>query len=137
MELLRCRSPAIKVFVATGYHQKADAALLMGELRARNLTISCDWTVASTLSIEAMAARDVEAVRTSDVLVALMTVADYEYKGTFTEIGMAIGAGVPVVVVSPFMHAYEATCAENVYFHCDRLRRYLTVQAFLEALDKK
>ena len=137
MHLLR--NGAYNVFVATGYKQKNDARGLMGELRARGHDIMTDWTEASGLSREQMALRDVRGMFGADVLVALMTLPDYEYKGTFTEFGMAVGRQIPIILISPFAEpdTTGAVCAKNVYWALPNMERYKSVQAFLEALDKK
>jgi hypothetical protein len=127
--------PGTGVFVATGFGQKADGKALMEALCARGLTITCDWTTAPPgLSRADMATRDVAGVMRAQVLVALMTLPSYEYKGTFTEIGIAIGAGIPVVLVSPFIQPDDAICARNVYFHLPTIQRYPSVAKLLEAI---
>lgn len=134
MELLR--TPFKTVFVATGFKQKADGRLLMHELQQRQLLIACDWTVEHAgLTKAAMAVRDVDAMKRADVLVAVMTLTDYEYKGTWTEIGMALGRGIPVVLVSPFEKAEDAICARNVYFHHPSFVRVHNASTLLASID--
>ncbi len=146
----RLRTPGTFVFVATGFKQKADGKALMNELVEHGLTITCDWTSASGLEISEMATRDVAGVKRAQgrrspsappvvtirqVLVALMTLDNYEYKGTFTEIGIALGADIPVVIISPFTKSTEAICARNIYFHHPSIERYPTVAKFIETLQ--
>ena len=135
MDLLR--EKRTKVFVATGYQQRSDGAELMRALEARGLTITCDWTLDSDLNKEDKADRDIAAVKAAQVLVVLMTLPAYAYQGTWTELGIAIGANIPIVLVSPFGPADETTCARNIYFHLRQAQRFNSVRALLEAIDAK
>jgi hypothetical protein len=76
-------------------------------------------------------------MRDAEVLVVIMSLLKYDYKGTFTEIGIAIGRNIPIVMISPFQKPSDATCARNIYFHYQSFTRFATVTGFLEALDKK
>lgn len=110
----------------------------MRALEQRGLVIACDWaTAAPGLSKAEMAARDIGAMFRAQVLVAVMTLKDYEYKGTWTEIGMAIGRRIPIVLVSPFNVPEDAVCARNVYFHNTDFVRYPSTASLLQALDSK
>lgn len=135
MDLLR--TPGTRVFVATGFGQRSDGAALMEELRKRGATITRDWTTPHSHKHADTADLDVAAVTSAQVLVVLMTLVKYEYKGTFTEIGMAIGANIPIVMISPFINVDDAVCARNVYFHYRKgiVCRYTSTTDFLAALN--
>lgn len=44
---------------------------------------------------------EINGIRNSDMLICFITDPAYPYKGTLCEVGVALGAGVPVVVVVP------------------------------------
>jgi hypothetical protein len=137
MDLLR--TPGTSVFVATGFAQKAEGATLMGQLRNRDLVVTCDWTVEaiSPLNHCEKARRDVMGVKSAQVLVVLMTLPKYVYNGTFTEIGIAIGRDMPIVLISPFVSDQDADCAKNIYFHYERFIRRPDSSTFLAEIDGK
>jgi nucleoside 2-deoxyribosyltransferase len=130
-------APGVKVFVATGFPQKEDARRVMSALIARGVGVTYDWTRPRTgLDRLNMAMADAAGVKAADALIAIMTLPDYDYKGTWTEIGMAIGHGHPILLVSPFAdNDPAAKCAKNVYFaHPNMLRVAKSVDEFLERL---
>jgi nucleoside 2-deoxyribosyltransferase len=134
MNLLRQANT--RVFVATGFAQKQDGAALMDSLRKRGAVITCDWTVPTQLSREEIADRDEAALKTSQVLVVLMSLKDYDYKGTFFEMGFALGAGIPIILITPFTRSTDAVCVKNVYFHLKSFIRHRSVDAFLTAMSQ-
>jgi Fe2+ transport system protein FeoA len=128
------RTASVRVFVASGWIERAGAAEVMRQLRALGCTITHDWTVPQSTDPARTAALDLAGVRAAEVVVAVMAHPSYEYKGTFTEIGIALGARIPVLLVSPFKDGNQAVCARNVYFHSAELERCESVEALLAAL---
>ncbi len=112
------RTPGTRVFVASAFPTRMAASDLMDSLRKRGLVITCDWTKpSSTESRQEIAAADFQGVTSAQLLVAVMTLTDYDYKGTFTELGIALGAGVPILIITPFHKTSNtAVCARNVYW---------------------
>ena len=123
-----------RVFVASGWVQRFDAKKLMDELTARGLIVTCDWTKESTLEMAEKAKRDGRAVFDAQVLVAMMTIPDYDYKGTNFELGVAYGREIPIVLISPFHARNDATCARNVHFHHEGWTRIDSMTMFLAKL---
>lgn len=89
--------------------------------------LTVDWTVDARNggspprieSMEACAVRDAGGVTGADIVVAIISNGTAAYQGMWTEIGLAIGAGVPVLVLcgregTPDPTGYYAT---NVFFH--------------------
>lgn len=137
MELLRRAVGRPRVFVASGMPQKTEAAALMATLVKRGMTITYDWTRPPPgVGLPGISKLDKEGVRSAAVVVVLMTLPAYDYKGTFTELGLALGAGKPIVLISPFTQPAEATCAKVPYFHDEEIAaRYPSIEAFLAGLD--
>jgi len=134
MDLIK--DPAVRVFVATGFPQKAEAQRVMQAFRARGATITWDWTnPPSDMDRKHQAMADAAGVMTADVVLAIMTLPDYEYKGTWTEIGMAIGARQSILLITPFVDAGPAKCSKNIYFaHPALVRVARSVDEFLTLL---
>jgi len=130
--------PGTPVFVASGWVERAAAAAFMRTLEKPpyGLVITHDWTGGAEGGTKAdTAERDEAGIRAAKVLVAVMTHKTYEYKGTWFEIGYALGRGLPVVLISPFVRAEDAVTARNVYFHHKGLHRFSSVATFLAALS--
>jgi nucleoside 2-deoxyribosyltransferase len=66
---------------------------------------------------------DIEGVRDADAVIMIIDQPDYEYRGTFTELGAALVSGKPVTIVGPDkVHA-----STNVfYWHPDIKHRVTT-----------
>ena len=128
--------PGTKVFVATGFAQKKDAQRIMAALEAKGHAITWDWTrPPSGAQREQLADADADGVKAADVVVVVMTLPQYEYAGTWTEVGIAIGAEKPILFVSPFADASSAKCAQKMYFARVSKRRVASsVEEFIKKL---
>jgi nucleoside 2-deoxyribosyltransferase len=87
----------MKVYVATKFENGPRARQVMDALEAQGFEITYDWTPELGETRE-QAVADVDGVRTADVLVVLME-ENYDYQGTLIEIGIALGAERPVLIV--------------------------------------
>lgn len=132
----RLTTVGARAFVATGFQQRADGAALMRQLESRGIVITCDWTTPEAQAPPAKdkAARDKAAIRAADVVIALMTLKQYAYRGTNFELGYAEAQDKPIIMISPFKKSDDADCARNVYFWNDAYTRFDSVDAFLAAL---
>ncbi len=150
------RTQGTHVFVATAFGDQEMARRVMRDLQARGLIITYDWTKPppgidryeyqrSALGVDSLlnvlinrpnqAAADAAGVTTADVLVAIMTRDEYEYNGTWTEVGIALGAKIPVLIVSPYAISSKAKCARNLYFALPVIEHaVMGVDAFLKSL---
>jgi hypothetical protein len=129
------RTPGTKVFLASGWKQREFARKCMDTLvTTLGVNITRDWTKETMSPLQNRALGALAAVKEAQVLVAVMTLNDYEYKGTFTEIGIALGANIPVIIVSPFRKYEDAICARNVYFHMPTFARFTTLADLVSAV---
>jgi len=71
---------------------------------------------------------DIEGVTTADAVVAYMDDPDYAYRGTWCEIGMAMGAGVPVVIIEQNV-PLGCYVRKNVFYHASRIAKVPSVAA--------
>jgi len=97
--------------------------------RTANITITHDWTQAENGIRSAEDSRhwsilDVDGVKAADAVVALLYEPLYHYRGTWTEVGVALGLGKPVLLYCPWLSAYPddhpdraKTPAGNVFFY--------------------
>ena len=76
------------------------------------------------------AALDVKAVEAAELVVAVMDDATYAYRGTFTEIGVALGLCKRIIVVGPS----STFAATNVFWHHHAIQHVETVDELMSIL---
>ncbi len=95
----------MRVYVATAYGNREAARAAIRELRLAGHTVVGDWTYHTTegetesdadMLLRAFAQEDRHAVEDAD---ALLLLHDERGKGSFAELGIAVGAGVRCIVV--------------------------------------
>ena len=77
----------------------------MNQFEKARLLITYDWTAVeqgynpTTEQKASWAKADVEGVKSADYLVIILTDKTYTYRGTSTELGVALGLNIPVIIV--------------------------------------
>lgn len=139
-----------KIYVAGGWSFRREIDVITKRLGAvPGIEITSHWIGRENgrgdpQHLAECAKGDIDEVTAADAVVAIMTDKEYAYRGTFTEMGCAIGQGKPVLVVcdlvctedaavSPPKYTYSHACAWNVFFHHPSVIRVPTVDA-VEAL---
>ncbi len=99
--------PPLRVYVATRLENEAQARALGDALRARGAEVTYDWTVHGAVwnpdrrdrwdVLRRVATDEWRGVMAADVVVVLLPGG----RGTHVELGIALGAGVPVLVWAP------------------------------------
>lgn len=85
---------------------------------------------------------DIEEVLEADITVAIMDDDSYAYRGTFTEIGCALGQGKRVIIVCPgtatkigdIEYEYSHYCMTNVFYWHPLVTQVKTVEEAIEKL---
>jgi hypothetical protein len=99
-----------QVYIATGLDNTEQHQLLRKELDALEIGVTFDWVEAGPVKQEPSALtwraiEDSDGVVSSDLLIVLLPGNPPTFKssgrGTHVEIGLALGTGVPVLLVSP------------------------------------
>lgn len=107
-------------YVAGSYRGRETIPPYIDSLRANGYECTWDWPSCETHSQDHatmghFAAKDIEGVQNANVVVAIMNDPGYAYRGTFTEIGCALGAGIPVVIYCP-VNRDEMYARTNCFF---------------------
>ena len=93
----------MKIYIATALERAGDHNLLRDALRREGHELTYDWTTHGSVKgqgvdrVRSVARAEAEGARTADAVVALLPGG----RGTHVEIGIAIGANVPVILVGP------------------------------------
>ena len=110
--------PIVKIYVAGKWSEKGNIKLKMIELMLLGHTITHDWTIYEadpSHRLADMADHDVRGVLDAEVVCLLMIDPTYSYRGTYTELGVALGSGDKTIfIICPDP---KAECRTNVFFH--------------------
>ena len=146
----------MKIYVASSWKDRHRIKeTWINQLREFGHTITHDWTemederlstIGNPLRDKTYHAKcahaDVNGVKDADVLIAIMdsNVKYYSYRGTWCEIGVALGCGIPVILYNPWIDdddinemAKFSRNVTNVFFwHEDIIRVTTGNQVFRE-----
>lgn len=106
----------LKFYVAGKWADRENISRIMDDLVKQGHTITWDWTRFETVSSDRNAEcayHDIEGVKECDIFVAIMTDKNYEYRGTFTELGAALALEKKVYVLG----SSHNKCAESCFWH--------------------
>ncbi len=114
----------MKLYVAGKWSDKDEIGKKIQEFRELGHTITHDWTQIETSlnqdpeALKKYSSLDIEAVRECEMLIAWMTDPKYAYRGTYTEIGCALGLKKKVVIISEHTkYNPEVYYTTNIFFH--------------------
>lgn len=123
----------LKCYVATAFCNREQAREAMAQIQAAGHIITHDWTnecaplgadeAATWAYLEQCGRDDYEGVLSADVLILL---AHPEMRDSRAEMGLALGHGIPVMVV-------DAWRCHSVFYGCPGVQRVADVQHALES----
>lgn len=137
----------MKLYVAGKWGDREEIDRLMDQLETRGHQITHRWTRfeqhdqgSQTLvdnlpySVDHLshaAVFDIRGVQEAEMVLVFMTDPKYAYRGSFTEIGCALGLNKQVFVVCPDENAY---CRTNCFFHHPNITCFADVETALAQL---
>jgi len=130
-------------YLAGAYRARDTLVSYIDSLKALGYECTFNWAACEAHSDDHeqmgyFASKDIDGVANADVVVAIMDDKDYAYRGTFTEIGCALGLGIPVVIYCPRPH-HQVYARSNCFFCHPAIRHVSTwdeaTQAIEEILD--
>lgn len=96
-------------------------------------SITHNWTEYIGNEKSQSALDDINGVKNADVLVAIMNHSNYEYRGTFCEIGCAIGLSKLVIIVNDNPDNY---CSQLCFYHHPSILHVSTVDEAIQLLEE-
>jgi hypothetical protein len=125
----------MKFYVATRLESADLAKKVIADLTARGHTVTYDWTLAGSvrgdaMKLRAVAEAEVNGVRTADVLILLLPGG----RGAHTELGIAIGAGVPALIWSPDPAPLGFERETSAFYHHPRVGHVQALEDLPELL---
>ena len=99
-----------------------------------NIQITYNWTVGrGDHTRDELCQLNVSGVKECDLLLVVITDEHYEYRGTFTEIGVALGANKKIIMVNPFKHSY---CSEHFFYNHPQINHVNSFDNLHNELEK-
>ncbi len=129
-----------RIYVAGKWSEKDAARNVMARVRAAGHSITEDWTqhaegVKTSGQLANDATHDLAGIKASDALLVLLTDASYPYRGTFWEMGFAIGCEKRVIVVAN--PDPNAAFRKVAFFHLPEVEVFATVDEAIAALKRE
>ena len=96
----------LNIYLAGGWKFRADIAPIKLQLESKGYNVVSHWMerengIVTPDDFQHNANMDIKEVIESNILVCIMTDSKYAYRGTFTEIGCALGQNMPIIIVCP------------------------------------
>lgn len=83
-------------------------------LEKEGFKITYNWSLNKDLSKSQSAFNDIEGVKKCDILIVFMNDKQYEYRGTFCEIGCALGLNKKIIIINNNKESY---CTTLCFYH--------------------
>jgi nucleoside 2-deoxyribosyltransferase len=115
------------IYVAGSWENREFIKKITEYMKNSGYNVNSTWSTRETSKRDSRdstyhAHLDLKEIDEADILLALMDDPKYEYRGTFTEIGYALGRGKKVLVYCPFytpdpdFENIPAKCMSNIFF---------------------
>lgn len=129
---------SVKVFVSGKYAEKPLIKSKMIELENLGYFITHDWTTHPESPIsnnehQLLATFDIEGIRKCDVQIVIISDADYPYRGTFCEMGCAMGLNKRIFIFNPLE---DALCTNVPFYYHGCVSHFDTWDGLLIELNK-
>lgn len=123
-----------RVYITGKWSDKDTIREYMNQLEKLGHTITHDWTTSYESNAENkksdIAFNGVQGVAFAEVVIVVLTDPKYSYRGSFTELGVALGLLKDVYVIC---HDKNSDCRTNVFFHHPSI---VHVESWGECLSK-
>lgn len=126
----------MSIYIAGKWGDKEDISQKMTQLINMGYKITHDWTKNESVTrdrseLAKFAVLDINGVLSADYMIVIMTDTKYPYRGTFTEIGCAIGAGKKILIYCPDEESY---CRTNCFFYHPSINHFDSWDDLVETL---
>lgn len=126
-------------YLAGAYTQKDALNARIEALEDEGYQCTWNWTRAEDHATDHdtmgyWAAKDIDGVKTADFVVVVMDDPGYAYRGTFTEIGAALGLGKPIYIYSP-CKPNDLYARTNCFYCHPSVRHFSSWTDLIDALE--
>lgn len=106
-------SKTLNVYCAGKYNDEF-MPINISLIEKEGYNITYNWTLNKHLPQSQAALNDIEGVKKCDILIVIMNDKKYEYRGTFCEVGCALGLDKRIIIVN---NNKESFCTTNCFYH--------------------
>lgn len=134
-----------KIYIAGKWHEKTKLQNCMKDIKNLGHTITHDWTTFEAdpnNSKQSMANHDIAGVMSADMYIGLFDDVKYPYRGTFTELGVALAEqrnnpSYKIYIICPtYFTDKSAYCITNCFFHSSGIEYIESWQDMLKVLKE-
>lgn len=126
-----------KLYVAGKWADRERLHGIIQDLRAAGYEITHDWTQVEVEEGEQRTVEhqnkcadlDISGVRSADLVIVDMQDKDYAYRGSWTEIGCALGIRIPVWIIGP--------ASSNCFYYASGCEHFLTWDSVMVSLKER
>lgn len=126
----------MKIYLAGALKNREFIRNKMKELEQLGHQITHDWTIFENIpSIEEFPIRainDIDGVKNADLLIVIMDDTKYAYRGTFTEIGCALGLNKDIKILCPHEKSY---CQTNCFYYHPLIEHYQSWEKLIHKIN--
>jgi len=125
----------ISVYVAGKWTDKDTIAMKMNQIEKLGYDISHKWInyePTGKYNKSTLADYDLKGVQNCDLLIVVMDDPLYAYRGTFTEVGIALGLGKKIYIFDPNENSYSST---NVFYHHPSIKHFNKWDDIMQMLE--
>ena len=135
----------MNIYLAGKWTDKEKLKICMNNIENIGHKITHDWTTFEAdpnNSKRSMADHDIQGVITADAYISYMSDNEYAYRGTFTELGVALSiqrmnANYKIYIVCPsYFNDKSAYCITNCFFHSSGIKYVPDWETMMDILDK-
>jgi len=129
----------MNIYIATSLSKASDHNRVRDTLLNGGYHLTYDWTVhgsvkeTTTFRLREVASNELRGVLSADVLVVLLPGGH----GTHTELGMALGSGMPVILHSTDPCYFEPGPSTNAFYHHESVHHVVSPYEDLSLLLEK
>lgn len=130
------KTPIVKLFVSGKFADKPLIKSKITELEQLGYEITHDWTqheetLGNQSDAQVAALFDIEGVKKCDIHIVIISDETYPYRGTFCEMGCALGLDKKILVWNPFENP---TCTKVPFYYHPHVSHFNTWDELLNNL---
>jgi nucleoside 2-deoxyribosyltransferase len=124
-------------YLAGKLHDKPKLNTIINKITTEcNLKCTYNWTLIDDhkTHILDIVTHEITGVQSADVLIVIMDDPEYEYRGTFVEIGCALGLNKPILLFNPNELSFAST---NIFYFHPNIKHFHNIHELIQELSNQ
>lgn len=121
-------------YLAGKFHDKLKLNTIIQRITNEcNLVCTFNWTIIDDekTHILDIVTHEITGVQTADVLIVIMDDPEYDYRGTYCEVGCALGLDKPILLFNPCDLSYATT---NIFYFHPNIKHFNNLDDIIQEL---